>query len=143
MATDQDIGIDVSCGEDLDPLCRDITGVPLMIQDMYWRAVTPPGELIEDEAYGYGLIEQLGESHVQSDADSSMATIAAQLQIEFLKDERVFRVLVTPRREKTAEGDDLYLFDVKGVGADGPFAFGLSTVGVTVALLTVDNGTVA
>ena len=124
-----DFGTDISCTDDLDPLCRDVSGVTCVCEAILRRAITPLGWLLDDPFYGAGVYDMLSEQI----ADKDIPSVAARLQAQFLQDERIERVLVRITRD-TIE-PTTFRFDVSGRSSEGPFELTRSISTVTGDLL--------
>lgn len=113
---DPDFGRDISCGVDLDPLLRDVTGVEAVMQAMLRRLITRPGTLVGCPLYGFGLLDLLNADL----DDSEIQQLAARMGPELEKDERVFSA--SARQTRSADGETI-AFAVVGNSALGPFEF--------------------
>lgn len=125
-------GIDIDCGEDLDPLLRDVTGERLMAQAMLHRLETRPGMLLDDPTYGFGLKDQLSEETTATE----FAMVCRRMEHELERDERVFSVKVSGTQTET-DGAITWEFEIEGQGLAGPFALTIGVNDVTVELLNV------
>lgn len=80
-----DFGQTVSCTFDLAPVGILISGLQVLSESLVRRLLTPRGRLLDDPDFGYEL---LGE--INDDIDNaSIATIGSNIDLEFVKDERV------------------------------------------------------
>jgi hypothetical protein len=78
-------GTTISCTFDLAPVGILISGLQVLSEALIRRLLTPRGRLLDDPDYGYEL---LGE--VNDDIDNAtIATIGSNMDLEFVKDERV------------------------------------------------------
>lgn len=80
-----DYGRDLWCLNDLDPAGAEVSGLQCLAQALYRRLITVRGTLIGDRNYGYDLTQLLNDDLSAAD----LPRIAASVDAEFLKDERV------------------------------------------------------
>ena len=87
-------GVDIRLYDDISPAAENTTydSREGLAQDLYHRLRTSPGQVPDDEDFGYNLVEQLS---VQVD---DLSAVAAQIQAELEKDDRVQRVEATINR---------------------------------------------
>ncbi len=84
-------GRDLFCTTDLDPGMLEVDGLTCLGQALFRRITTPRGQVIDDPNYGFDVTQFLNDDLAQSD----LARIAAGVDAEFLKDERVYRSSTT------------------------------------------------
>lgn len=123
-----DLGTDLSCLEDLSPTMAEVSGRTCLAQAVARRLLTPRGRLIYDPNYGYDLEQFLNDDLGPGD----LAKIAANIQNEALKDERVLTATAAVVVQNKALIVTLTIDD-----GDGPFTFVLPVSLVTVQLLQV------
>jgi len=126
MATD--FGRDLSCVTDLDPAMTEVSGRLVLSQALVRRLLTPTGGIVDDPDYGYDLGAQLNDDLTTA----QVAQIAPRVDLEFLKDERVF----ASSTEGTFLAGVVTLSSLV-TSADGPFRLTLAADGVTVTILRV------
>lgn len=126
-----DYGIDMWCDSDISPTLKDVTGARLMAQAMLRRISTAQGTLISDPLYGIDIRNALSDSMTQKD----LLKLKAQLQAQWLKDERVISVDVDVRFSGSPASGKLTL-TATGTGAEGPFRLVLSVDKVSVEILS-------
>lgn len=111
-------------------------GATVVVQALFRRGITPKGTLRggdEELNYGFdisGYIGAVGD-------DVAMRSLPGQLQQEYLKDDRVLEVQVTPYIFTDAAKQVSIDLAVTGILADSeePFAFTIRANSVTVELL--------
>ena len=87
-----DYGVDISCGVDLDPFMRAVSGSTLMAQVCLRRIYTPLGGLLSaPNALTLDIRELVGEA-IRGDVD--VLTIRARCQAALLDDERIYEATV-------------------------------------------------
>lgn len=122
-----DLGVDISCVDDLSPSMAEVTGRTLLAQAIARRYMTPRGRLIDDLNYGFDLTQFVNDDLSLAD----IARIQAGAQAEAEKDERVESASVTIN--VSAVG--LMVVTVVMVDSNGPFTLVLSVNSVSVQLL--------
>ena len=120
-------GVDVGAVTDTSPDWRLVAGLANLGQALVRRLSTPRGGLHYDPDYGLDLRE-----FVESDAE--LATLAAQIETELEKDERVQAASATVVAIPEA---GRLIITVVGTTAVGPFRLVVEATAVTVALLAV------
>jgi len=124
-----DFGTDLSCQQDFTPLMTSVSGVMCLIEALIRRLETPRGTLIGDSDYGYYVTGEIDDDVDQAD----IARIAALIDAEFLKDQRV---LATATAASFASG--VLITTSKITTAAGPFSLVL-TIAETVQLARVNQ----
>jgi hypothetical protein len=125
-----DLGIDISCTDDLDPAFTPVTGTKALAQAMARRLITPRGSLFYDLEYGFDLRAYLNAGITQGDGFAFR--LGAQIEAECLKDERVGTVDAQLSYDPVTEKLTVLL---SGVASDGPFRLVLAVSAVTVEIL--------
>ncbi len=125
-----DLGIDISCTDDLDPAFTQVSGTFALAQALSRRLITPRGGLFYDPEYGLDLRAYLNAGI--TDGDGFAYRLAAQIEGECLKDERVGSVDAQVTFSSVTEKLTVSL---SGVASDGPFRLVLSISDVTVEIL--------
>jgi hypothetical protein len=125
-----DLGIDISCTDDLDPAFTPVTGTLALAQAIARRLITPRGGLFYDLEYGLDLRAYLNAGIAQSDGFAYR--LGAQIESECLKDERVLSVNADVTFDPQTESLTVLL---SGVAGAGPFRLVLSIDAVTVEIL--------
>lgn len=128
-------GEDWSCTSDVDPAGLEVTGVIVLAQALFRRAITPRGLLIDDENYGFGLQQYLNADIAQGD----VARIAFGLDSEFEKDQRVLRSQTGATFTASAGGVLTLASSVTPLSARS-FSMVIVASSVTVQLLQVSAG---
>ena len=107
-----------------------VSGLTALAQALIRRITTPRGRLLNDPNYGYDIAGEL-EDDVTT---QQVAAIAANVDQEFLKDQRVFSSVTTV----TLETDGQLDVSSQVQSALGPFSlvFSLSAMGI----LTIVSG---
>lgn len=88
----QDLGIDWSCTQDLDPYGRTVTGLATVREACIRRLSSRLGSLLGDPLYGTDLVELLGQS---GDSRTMAASLTSRIRAQLARDERVLFVAVT------------------------------------------------
>ncbi|MGW8285746.1 MAG: hypothetical protein ACWGPR_08510 [Candidatus Deferrimicrobiaceae bacterium] len=122
------LGSDIHCVTDLDPLAREVSGRTALAHAIARRLQTTLGHLPYAPNMGTNLRAKLGTSYVQG---SGLALLQSQIESECLKSERVDGATATV----TASADDVVTIAVELVDADGPFTFVLEFSQVTGAIV--------
>jgi phage baseplate assembly protein W len=125
-----DLGTDVSCFPDLDPLGTLVSGKTALAQAIARRLTTPRGGLFYDTNYGTDLRLYLNEG-MTSEAQSR---IKAAIESECRKDERVASATADVTFNAAAQS---LAVSISLSIASGPFTLTLAVTQLTVALLTV------
>lgn len=116
-ATAAEIGVTLSCVEDLDARCSTVTGRRAIAEAIARRWTTPRGRLGYDPDYGFDVTEYLND-----DVDvRTLALIRSMMIAEAKKDERVLDVSLTITAVSGPIG--AYKFEAYIFDADGPFEF--------------------
>lgn len=123
-----DFGSAWSCVDDLTMPARYVTGNRVVGEAMARRLSTDRGGLISDPTYGYDLTAEMDDDASPSD----LAAIAAQIQAECVKDQRVLAAVATV----TLAGGVL-IVTIQVTTAAGPFTLTLSVDQVSVQILKV------
>jgi phage baseplate assembly protein W len=125
-----DFGTTLSCQFDIDPMGQTVSGLTALAQALIRRITTPRGRLLNDPNYGYDIAGEL-EDDVTT---QQVAAIGANVDQEFLKDQRVFSSVTTV----TLETDGQLDVSTQVQSALGPFSlvFTLSATGI----LTIVSG---
>lgn len=117
-----------SCVDDLTMPAVMVTGNRIVAEAIARRLTTPRGGLIDDPNYGYDLTDFLNDDLSPTD----VARIAAGVQAECVKDERVSSAVATVTL--TA---GVMVVTIALTTANGPFTLVLSITDVTVSILKV------
>jgi phage baseplate assembly protein W len=128
MATDAELGRDLSCVSDCTPDFREVTGRRLLLEAVARRLTTTRGTLLDDPNYGFNVQDHLNDDMSQAD----IAAMQAGAEAECIKDERV--QLATVSASLSREG--VLTVDVEITDADGPFQFTLLVTAAKVVLQT-------
>jgi phage baseplate assembly protein W len=125
MATDY--GTDLSCGADLDPNMRTISGRPRLGQaiERYFR--TPRGRLLKHPNYGNDLAGRINDDLSQAD----IASIASDVEAGCLTFEQVLKADVSCVFAASTLTVVITITD-----AAGPFALVLAVSAVSVTLVS-------
>ncbi len=125
-----DFGTTLSLTFDLDAMGATVSGLTALAQALIRRITTPRGRLLNDPNYGYDIAGEL-EDDVTT---QQVAAIGANVDAEFLKDQRVFSSVTTV----TLQTDGQLDVASQVQSALGPFSlvFSLSPSGI----LTIVNG---
>lgn len=117
------LGTDISCVDDVDPNLTPVSGRLALAQAVARRWITDPGDLFYAPDYGAGLRRYL------SGATDNVGTLAARLEAEARKDERVEACKV----DVTVVGERI---DIAGrlEDAEGPFEFTFALTSTTTVL---------
>lgn len=93
--TAPDFGLDLSCGDDLDPRGTEVSGFTLMREWALRVLDTPSGSLVDDEdgIFGLGLVDMVSRGITQDEVDALPGRIAAAYE----EDERVLKGSVRAR----------------------------------------------
>jgi hypothetical protein len=127
MATDY--GADFSCGSDLDPLLRLVTGEELMAQVCLHRVFCRQGSLLSNPVDNtIDLRDQIATGIEQKD----LAQINGKARSALMGDQRIFTATVSSTF--VARTNTLTL-SIQGDGAFGPFNLTLAADAVTVEIL--------
>jgi hypothetical protein len=119
-----DFGTTLSCTFDLDAMGAQVTGLQALSQALIRRITTPRGRLLYDPNYGYDIMSEINDDVV----DSQVGAIGAQMDQEFLKDQRVFSSTTTVTLSAFGEIDTTSLIQ----SALGPFSLVLNVTAVSV-----------
>lgn len=122
-----DLGVDISCVDDLSPNMLEVTGRLLLAQAIARRYMTPRGRLIDDPNYGFDLTQYVNDDLSQAD----IARIQAGAQAEAEKDERVESANVTINLSTAG----IMIVTVVLVDSQGPFTLVLSVNSVSIQVL--------
>lgn len=134
MATDAEIGVDLSCTDDLSPECSVVTGRRLIAEAVYRRLITPRGRLSYDPDYGTDVTAFINEDVTVSEINDLQAAIIDECN----KDERVLDVDVSIEAPGGVVGaDGKYTITIVLFDADGPFELVLVIDQVTVEILRI------
>lgn len=125
-----DFGTTLSLTFDLDAMGATVSGLTALAQALIRRITTPRGRLLSDPNYGYDIAGELEDDVTTQQVNA----IAANVDAEFLKDQRVFSSVTTV----TLQGDGQLDVASQVQSALGPFSlvFSLSPSGI----LTIVNG---
>lgn len=135
-ATDAEIGLTLSCVEDLDARCSLVTGRRAIAEAVVRRWTTPRGRLGYDPDYGFDVRQYLND-----DVDArTLALIRSGMVAEAKKDERVLDVDVTITPPADGSGIGAYKFECFIYDADGPFEFTFAATEASVRLLNASSG---
>lgn len=129
MATDEEIGLDLSCVSDMDPRCSVVTGRRALVEAVLRRWTTPRGRLGYDPEYGFDVTD-----YINDDVDfRTIALIQSMMIAEAKKDERVLEcelIITAP-----PGGIGIYKFEAVIYDADGPFTFTANSVDASALVL--------
>lgn len=125
-----DFGSTLSLTFDLDPMGQTVSGLTALAQALIRRITTPRGRLLSDPNYGYDIAGELEDDVTTQQVNA----IAANVDAEFLKDQRVFSSVTTV----TLQTDGQLDVASQVQSALGPFSlvFSLSATGI----LTIVSG---
>lgn len=127
MATDY--GADFSCGSDLDPLLRLVTGEELMAQVALHRVFSRSGSLLSNPVDNtIDLRDQIATGIAQRD----LARINGQASSALMGDQRIFTATVSSTFVPLT---NTLTLSIQGDGAFGPFNLTLAADAVTVEIL--------
>jgi hypothetical protein len=120
-------GRDLSCVDDLEDSMLEVDGWRALGEALARRLITPRGGLLDDENYGFDVTDYLNDDLIGA---GDIAKIAAGIDAEFAKDERILRSKTTIT----------YLAGVITAASsittlEGPFALVLGISDVTVSIL--------
>jgi phage baseplate assembly protein W len=125
-----ELGTDISCFPDLDPMFVLVSGKLNLAQAIARRLQTPRGGLFYDLDYGFDLRAYCNETIT----DFSLYALRASIEAECEKDERVLKassIITAPLDGKLSVSIEL-------TTAEGPFKLILAASAVTVELLKVE-----
>lgn len=125
-----DFGTTLSCTFDIDPMGQTVSGLTALAQALIRRITTPRGRLLSDPNYGYDIGGELEDDVTTQQVNA----IGANVDAEFLKDQRVFSSVTSV----TLQTDGQLDVASQVQSALGPFSlvFSLSPSGI----LTIVNG---
>ena len=127
MATDY--GADFSCGTDIDPLLRLVSGEELMAQVCLHRLYCRQGRLLSNPVANTIDIRDLVATGITA---RDLPRIEGQCRSALVGDERIFNATVTATFVALT---NVLTLNIKGDGALGPFNLTLVASAVTVELL--------
>lgn len=127
-----DFGRDLSCTDSITT-GRFVTGARLVAESDYRRLTTPRGSLRDDLDFGEPLNQLIGTASTSS----QVAALPGRIQAELMKDERHASVDVVVTAT-TSGPVAMYVVDITGNTADGPFTLTIAASAVTVTLLGID-----
>lgn len=127
------LGYDVSCVDDIDPQAREVEGEEMMAEAWARRLTTARGSLEDDPDYGLDLLDVLHRKMTTAE----IAAIPGQIAGELLKDERTLDVTVKILR---FDAEQRLECDLDGTTAAGPFRRTLVVTPGNVALLVSGEG---
>lgn len=133
MATDY--GHDLACTSDLTANMAEVDGLTTLVQALYRRLITPRGGLIDDPNYGFDCASLLDEGVTQR----TLALLAAQIDAELVKDERVGSSKTTGQFTPGPGNAGRYVASTLVTTATGPFRLVLSISNVSVEILAVQR----
>lgn len=107
-----DYGCDLAGVGDLDEDGLELDGPELVARDLYHRAITPPGGLIDEEDYGLG-VENWSSEGIDP---ASIVSKGSLVRAEFLRDDRVESVNCVVRVSADLSS---YEIDASGISANG------------------------
>lgn len=132
MATDEELGSDISCIDDLDPNLTLVVGRVAHMQAVVRSVSTPSRSLFYDPDYGYDARRRLH-------AAGGDLVVAQKIEQQALRDERTRDVSAAVEfiRNPTAQDDvaDQLNIDIQLEDDEGPFDFTLQVTDVSVAVL--------
>lgn len=118
-----DFGTTLSCTFDLDAMGGVVSGIRALSEALIRRIITPRGRLLYDPNYGYDV-----QGEVNDDiAPNQIGQIGANMDQEFLKDERVYASTTTVTLSAAGELDT----NTSIQSALGPFSLVLTINQVT------------
>lgn len=123
-----DFGIDLKCGDDLDPGMGQVSGIALMHQAVRHRLTTRRGSLLRYPDYGIDVRDLLSEGV----DETALAQIPSAVDGELAKDERILASETVATWDASASKLTLAITIET---AEGPFDLVLSVDKVTVELL--------
>jgi hypothetical protein len=126
MTQPANFGTDLYGVFDIDPMGATVSGRLLLSQALVRRITTPRGRLLDDPNYGYDVAGELSDDVT----DADIATIAATMDAEFLKDERIVSSSTTTTFVNGVLNTTTTLQD-----GTGPFSLVLAISSVTVSVL--------
>jgi phage baseplate assembly protein W len=125
-----DYGTTLSCFPDIDPTGRLITGLQVLSEALARRITTPRGRLLDDPNYGYDITSEVDDDVSPAD----VAEIAANMDAEFEKDERVVASVTTAVFNPVT---GILKTSTQITTGAGPFQLDLAVGAVTVAILNI------
>lgn len=127
MTQPVDFGTTLSCVFDIDSMGATVSGLLALSQALVRRITTPRGRLLTDPNYGYDVSGELNDDVVAQ----QVGQIGANIDAEFLKDQRVFASTTTV----TLLPDNSLNTSSSIQSALGPFSLILSVSNVTVTII--------
>jgi hypothetical protein len=118
-----DYGQTLSCVFDIGPMGEMVSGLTALSQALVRRITTPRGRLLTDPNYGYDVNGELNDDVTAAQVGS----IAANMDQEFLKDQRVFASSTTAALSPLGELDTVSSIQ----SALGPFTLTLNVSQLT------------
>lgn len=125
----QDLGIDWSCTQDIDPFARTVTGLATVREACVRRLSSRLGSLLGDPLYGTDLVELLSQG---GEAKTMAVGVTSRIRAQLARDERVLFVGVT-RADYSLPTKRLDVA-MTVTTAEGPFSlvFALSPEGIQI-----------
>lgn len=111
-----ELGTDLRWVDDLDETAASVSGVELLVQDLFHLLDTAPGQLVDDPTWGYGIKQRLLSVGL---TPARIAQIPAEIAAALRKDDRVTTVDVV--MSQPAPGETL--IRIAGESDAGPFRF--------------------
>lgn len=128
-ASEDPLGYDLSCVDDIDPLAREVSEEEMLCEALARRLSTPRGSLGDDDPdYGRDVTSYL--SRRMSEAE--IAAIPGELRGELMKDERISDVTI---RVVRFDQEARFECELDGVATFGPFRFTFAATPAAVSLL--------
>ncbi len=124
-----DFGLDLWCEQDLDPRMPEVNGLVAFAQALARRLDTPRNMLIDDQDYGYDLVELVSRGMTPDE----LAAIPGRIVAELRKDERVDSVVAVVALASLTT----LILDLRVRSSLGPFKFTVAIADAKVAVLNV------
>ncbi len=123
-----DLGVDISCVIDIDPMFRTVGGPTAVAQRHGRRFRTSTGQLLEHPLYGYDIRNLLNASGSQR----TVFRLKSIIEQQMLRDEETDSVVVDVTYVESAKS---LRIRAHGQTSEGPFDLVLAVTEVTVEIL--------
>lgn len=126
------LGTDLRWVDDLDETAASVSGVELLIQDLFHMLDTEPGQLVDDPTWGYGVKQRLLSVGL---TPARLAQVPAEIAAAIRRDDRVLQVDVV--MSQPAPGQ--MLIRIAGESDSGPFRFTVTADQAGALVLEVES----
>lgn len=124
-----DFGTDLSCGTDLDPLLRDVSGSDLMEEVCQRRLYCRPGDDLTNPVDNTLDARDFLSTGI---TPSDLPRIGGQCASALLGDQRIYTATVAATFNPNL---NVLTLNITGTGAQGPFNLTLAVTAVTIEVL--------